>query len=148
MNIINKINKYFVRPSKEWLNDYYAFDSSITSADITVYAYPQNHLNYIKAEKYLNKIIKILKKDNYIINKISFTKSQPCIYESKNDLTLTPGYFWSNSGKIKIYLDSNYQCSKFNLYIIERMIFKLNEKFEYLCDIYFKDKKIYHSDVV
>ena len=47
------INKY--KPAKSWLKEYYKCDQSITFVDKTEYGYPENHLNFIGAELYLNK---------------------------------------------------------------------------------------------
>lgn len=142
MMLINKINSFFIRPSKEWKNDYLKMNKNISITDNNIYFYPTDHLNYLGAEKYLNKIINIINKKSKI-NKIEFIKSQPCIFEKSNDLSLQPDYFWSKPGIIDIYVGNSYNCNFFEKYIIQRMIFKLNEKYEFITKVLFENKNIY-----
>ena len=128
------------KPAKSWLKEYYKCDKSIISVDKTEYDYPNNHLNFIGAEVYLNNIIRILNKYGEGYNKISFIKSQPCIYET-NDYEQP--YFWNYSGKIDVIC--NYDCglNKKSIRHIKYHIYKLNEKFGYVCYVKFNNKNIY-----
>lgn len=128
------------KPSKSWLKAYYSCDKSITKVDMTEYSYPQNHLNFIGAEKYLNKILKILTKYALGYNNITFIKSQPCIYET-NDYDRP--YFWNYSGKINIFCNYNICLNNKSIRHIKQNIYKLNEKFGYVCYVKFSDKNIF-----
>lgn len=63
------------KPAKSWLNKYYSCDKTLTSIDKTEYNYPEYHLNFIGAELYLKKIIKILNKYSNGYTNITFIKS-------------------------------------------------------------------------
>lgn len=128
-------------PSKEWLNDLYKYDKSVNYPDKNEYEFPKYHLNYVNAEKYLKNIIKYLKYNDIIYKKIFFTKSQPCIYN--NYEYSDHSYWWSYSGKINIYVDDIYKLNKKTYRKIKYEIDNLNIGYEYICEIYFKDKKIY-----
>lgn len=128
------------KPAKSWLNAYYACDKNITLVDTTEYIYPNYHLNFIGAEVYLNKIIKILNKYANGYTNITFIKSQPCIYET-NDYDKP--YFWNYSGLINIICDYNCNLNKKSIKRIKQNIYKLNEKFGYMCYVKFNNIKIY-----
>ena len=132
------MNKY--KPAKSWLKEYYKCDKSIISVDKTEYDYPNNHLNFIGAEFYLNKIIKILNKYGCGYNKITFIKSQPCIYETKD---YDKPYFWNYNGTINIMCKYDICLNKKSICRIKYHIYKLNEKFGYTCYVKFNDKNIY-----
>ena len=127
-------------PSKEWLNDLYKFDKNVKIVDENEYEFPKNHLNYVNAEKHLRNIIKYLKHNDIIYEKIIFTKSQPCIY---NDYEYVDhSYWWSYPGKINIYVNDICKLNKKTYRKIKYEINNLNIGYEYICEIYFKDKKI------
>lgn len=128
------------KPSKSWLKEYYSCNKNIIKPDITEYNFPKNHLNFLGAELYLYNIIKILKKYGDGCTEIKFIKSQPCIYEI-NDYEIP--YFWNFSGSINIFCNYNCLLNNKSIRKIKQNIYKLNEKFGYVCKVIFNDKKIY-----
>ena len=128
------------KPAKSWLKIYYSHNINNTSVDTNEYCYPQYHLNFIGGEVYLNKIIKILNKYANGYDNIKFVKSQPCIYETQD---YEKPYFWNYSGSINIFC--NYDCclNKKSIRKIKQNIYKLNEKFGYVCYVKFNNKNIY-----
>lgn len=127
------------KPAKSWLKEYYKCDKTITIADSNIYYYPDNHLNFIGAEKYLKLILKILNKYGLGYNSVSFIKSQPCIYDNGN---YYKDYFWSYSGKIIITCEYNICLNNKSIRRIKQNINKLNEKYEYNCIVKFLNKNI------
>ena len=128
------------KPAKSWLRIYYSCDKSITSVDTIEYNYPHYHLNFVGAEVYLRKIMKILNKYAYGYTNITFVKSQPCIYETQD---YDKPYFWNYSGLINIVCNYNCCLNKKSIRRIKQNIYKLNEKFGYVCYVKFNDIKIY-----
>lgn len=134
-------HKLLYKPSKEWLKEYYSYNKDIVNPDKTIYLYPDDHLNFLNAEKYLNNIIKILNRYDSGYDSIKFVKSQPCIYNNI-DYENHP-YWWSYSGKIYIYINKNCKLNKKSIRYIKRLIRNLNIGYEYICKIHYKDKEIY-----